>query len=460
MPNALATLALVSFPAVAVWLFARLRPGRALLAVLILGYLFLPPPPAGFDFPLMPPLTKETIPSLVALVICLVKYRDQIAYLPMNNTARILVLVFILSPFGTVLTNMDPVHFDGFSLPPLRLREALAQCLNQALLLSPLLLARNFFRTDEDIRDLLWAMLLAGLVYSLPMLLEVRLSPQLNIWIYGYFQHSFEQMIRGDGFRPIVFLYHGLWAAFLALTGMLAAVAIGRSEDGRRAVLWWGLAGYLGLVLVLCKSLASLLYGLAFLPVLILLGLKMQIRVAMFLACLVLIYPTLKTFHLVPEDRIISAAEAVDADRANSLRFRLDNENVLIDRAMERPVFGWGTWGRNQIYNSAGEITTTTDGRWIITIGVYGTVGFFAEFGLLLLPIFLVWWRVSREAGQHPPFVGGAVMILAINVLDMVPNATLTPMTWLFAGALLGYCEEIQAARLGFTGRQPLRTIL
>jgi hypothetical protein len=132
---------------------------------------------------------------------------------------------------------------------------------------------------------------------------------------------------------------------------------------------------------------------------------------------------------------------------------------ITIDRAMERPIFGWGSWGRNQLYNSAGEITTTTDGRWIITIGVYGWAGFIAEFGLLLLPIFLVWWRVSGQRTEVPPWIGGTVLILAINVIDMVPNATLTPMSWLFAGALLGYCEQVQGARIR-AQLPPLRTVL
>lgn len=460
MPNALASLALVIYPALVVWLFVRLPRGRALLASLIIGYLFLPPEPAGFDFPLMPPLTKQTIPSLAALFTCLVMYRGEIRFLPENNTARALVLLFIFSPFGTVLTNMDPVHFGNFTLPALRIREAVAQSLNQALLVSPLLLARNFLRTDDDIRDLLWAMLLAGLVYSLPMLLEVRLSPQINIWVYGYFQHSFEQMIRGDGFRPIVFLYHGLWAAFLALTGVLSAITIARSDHRRRALLWWAMAGYMALVLLLCKSMASILYAAAFAPVLVFLGTRMQFRVAMLLACLVLAYPAMKSLHLIPEAEMLEIAQGIDADRANSLRFRLDNENILIDRAMERPVFGWGSWGRNQIYDgTSGEILTTTDGRWIITIGIYGWAGFLAEFGLLTLPILLVWWRVSQLGREIPPWVGGAVLILAINVIDMIPNATLTPMSWLFAGALLGYSEQIQLVKRGRVAAR-LRTVL
>lgn len=460
MPNALASLTLVIYPAVVVWLFVRLPKGRALLASLILGYLFLPPAPAGFDFPLMPPLTKQTIPGLAALITCLVMFRGELRFLPENNTARALVLLFIFSPFGTVLTNMDPVHFGSFTLPALQIREAVAQSINQALLMSPMLLARNFLRRGDDLRDLLWAMLLAGLVYSLPMLLEVRLSPQLNIWIYGYFQHSFEQMIRGDGFRPIVFLYHGLWAAFLAMTGVLSAITIARSDKSRRALLWWGAALYMALVLVLCKSVASILYATAFAPVLIFFGARMQFRVALLLACLVLAYPALKSLHVIPEAEILAYAETIDADRANSLRFRLENENILLERAMERPVFGWGSWGRNQIYDgTTGEIMTTTDGRWIITIGVYGWAGFLAEFGLLTLPILLVWWRVSRVGGEIPPWVGGAVLILAINVVDMIPNATLTPMSWLFAGALLGYSEQIQHARQG-RALARLRTVL
>ena len=294
---------------------------------------------------------------------------------------------------------------------------------------------------------------------DLPMLLEVRLSPQLNIWVYGYFQHSFEQMIRDGGFRPIVFLYHGLWAAFLAMSGLLAAVTIARSEPTRRAVAWWVCAIYLMGVLVLCKSMASILYGFAFAPAIAFLTTRMQMHLALALVLLVLAYPVLKAGDAVPEDRILELAEGVDAERANSLRFRLDNENVLMDRAMERPFFGWGSWGRNHIYDASGTILTTTDGRWIITMGVYGWVGFLAEFGLLTLPILLLWRRTTGVvSGAIPPWLGGLALIHVINVIDLLPNATITPMTWLIAGALLGYGEEVQLARK--PGPAPLRTIL
>jgi len=369
------------------------------------------------------------------------------------------VIGFIASPFFTVLTNMDPVYFGEFALPALRLREAVALMVQQALLISPMLLARNFLRSDSDLKDLLWAIFIGGMIYSLPILLEIRLSPQLNIWVYGYFQHDFAQMMRQGGFRAIVFLYHGLWAAFLVMTTLLAAVTIARSDPSRRAVAWWVCALYMLGVLVLSKSVASLLYGFAFAPAIAFLTVRAQLHLAMALVVLALAYPALKGADLVPEAQMLTAAERIDPERANSLRFRLDNENVLLDRAMERPLFGWGSWGRNQIFNGAGEILTTTDGRWIITIGVFGWFGFLAEFGLLTLPIFLVWRRTTGVLkGTIPPFLGGAALILAVNVLDLLPNATITPMTWLFAGALLGYSEQAQLARRPRPA--PLRTVL
>ena len=38
-------------------------------------------------------------------------------------------------------------------------------------------------------------------------------------------------------------------------------------------------------------------------------------------------------------------------------------------------------------------------------------------------------------------------LILAFNVFDMLPNATLTPLTWLMAGALTGYAERLRHSK-------------
>ena len=217
MPNLFALLMLVLWPVIAVVLFRRLPVGRAIIASLLVAYLFLPPPPAGFDFPLLPPLTKETIPSLAMLLACLILYRDKITLLPETMVGRVLVVVFILSPMATVLTNTEPVFWGQMGLPALKLREGLSTMIQQGLLIAPFLMARNFLRNPGDQRDILRALFIGGMVYSVLMLVEIRLSPQLNIWVYGFFQHNFDQMIRFGGFRPIVFLYHGLWVSFFEI---------------------------------------------------------------------------------------------------------------------------------------------------------------------------------------------------------------------------------------------------
>ncbi len=152
----------------------------------------------------------------------------------------------------------------------------------------------------------------------------------------------------------------------------------------------------------------------------------------------------------MPQQWLLNQAASIDPDRAASLDFRFTNENTLLDRAYEKPVFGWGSWGRNHILDPvSGNILTVTDGRWIIVIGVYGWVGFLAEFGLLVLPLVLLWREAlaARETSISP-FIAPLSLILAINIADMLPNATLTPLTWLLAGMLVGYAELLRDQRL------------
>ena len=463
MPNLFAFLMLVLWPVITAMLFRRLPVGRAIIASLLVAYLFLPPPPAGFDFPLLPPLTKETIPSLAMILACLILYRDRIALMPETIIGRVLVITFVCSPLATVLTNAEPVFWGQMALPALKLREAVSTMLQQALLIAPFLMARNFLRNPDDQRDILKALFIGGMVYSVLMLIEVRLSPQLNIWVYGYFQHNFDQMIRFGGFRPIVFLYHGLWVSFFAMTAVVSAAALARRSVTRVALGFWAAAAYLLVVLVLSKSLGAIMYGLLLVPLVAVLSSRTQLRVAALLAFVALAYPVLKGADLVPQEAMVQQAERVESDRANSLRFRFQQETILLHRASEKPLFGWGLWGRNHIWDGATRtILTVTDGRWIILIGVLGWVGFLAEFGLLAWPIFLL-WRKSGQ-GDVSPWIGPMALILGINMIDLIPNATLTPLTWLMAGAILGYAEgfsrQTQSATIRPVSPAGLRTVL
>ncbi|PKQ13476.1 MAG: hypothetical protein CVT70_03405 [Alphaproteobacteria bacterium HGW-Alphaproteobacteria-1] len=461
MPNGFAYLMLALWPLVTLVMFRRWPLERALIWSLLGAYLFLPPPPAAFDFPLMPPLTKDSLPSVATFFICLYhcgKARPLHALIPEGLVARALVVLFVLSPIATVATNTEEVFFGRIGLPGLGLKDMVALVLLQFILLIPFLLARAHLATAKGLRELVLAMAVGGLIYSLPMLIEVRLSPQLNIWVYGYFQHMFEQMIRQSGFRPIVFLYHGLWAALLLVMAIICALALAREADQRRRVLWLVAALYLGAVLVLAKSLGSLLYGIYLVPLALLLPTRLQVRIAGIMVLVAIAYPVLKGAGYVPVDWLLDKATAIDPDRAGSLRFRFDNEDILMERALEKPVFGWGSWGRNQIFDPvSGAILTVSDGRWIILIGIFGWVGYLAEFGLIALPVLALWARGAALAGSGAGLlVGPVALLLAINLIDMIPNATLTPLTWLFAGAVLGLAERVREVELHGTRHRSL----
>lgn len=468
MPNVLAYLVLVAWPLVSLILFRRLPARRAVAWTLLGGYLLLPPR-AEFDLPLVPDLHKFSIASICAFVFAIVVARDRVWLLPRFWPARILLAGFVLSAIPTVLTNTDPIVFQAIAntapitvesvrLPGLRLLDVLSVLSNQIIVLMPFLLGFHYFRSHEGLRDLLSILLIGALAYSLPALIEIRLSPQLNTWIYGFFQHDFWQMMRDGGFRPIVFLPHALWLALFFVSGLVAAAAFARSAERAARPRYVIAVIYLVMIVFLCKSLASMLYALALLPVLFLASPRQQVAVAVSFAVLAVTWPMLRNLGAIPIDWILAQAEWIDPDRAQSLGFRFDNENRLLERAGEKPLFGWGGWGRNLVRDSAtAEILTIPDGRWIITFGTYGWVGYISEMGLLATPIFLL-ARQGRGQGARAfsSFVAPVVLILAITMVDMLLNDTLVPFVWLIAGATLGHAERLRFREDTVERQQPL----
>lgn len=460
-PNLLAYAVLLAWPFVVWQFYRRLDAGRALIWTVLGAYLILPPRTV-INFPVVPDFDKDTLPPLAAALITTFLLQKRLQFLPESRIARLLLGLFVLAPFVTVLTNPDPIPIAlADDIPGMRLYDSLAVVATQALYVLPMFLARRDLATPQAMRDLLRALVIGGLVYSVPMILESRLSPQMNRWVYGYFQHDFGQTIRFGGFRPMVFLPHGLWLAFFAFMCLAASaffLRIGPAEVRHRqlaAFVW------LAFTLYIAKSFGPAAYAMAAVPLILLAPPRWQIHVASAVAVVVIVYPLLRGAHLVPVDRILAFVEGLSSERAWSLQFRLMNEEDLLARAAERPLFGWGGYARNFIHDPiTGRALTVSDGAWVIQIGQYGWLGYLAEFGLLCLPI----WLVAREAlsrqAEIAPQVAVVALILGCNLADLLPNATLVPLTWLMAGALLGQAEQLRHARhLRAVARRVDRTV-
>jgi hypothetical protein len=149
----------------------------------------------------------------------------------------------------------------------------------------------------------------------------------------------------------------------------------------------------------------------------------------------------LRFLDLVPVDLIESVFTAtVGADRAGSLNFRLTNESQMLARALERPWFGWGGWGRQFLYTSWGGKISVVDGEWIGVFGASGIWGFVSVFGLFLFPIF-AFAKKKLPAIEAPDdaAIGNAILFVAVAfVFDLLPNSGVAPYLLMIIGALAG----------------------
>lgn len=442
-------LAIYGWVLVVFWLVANRSPAFA-ISVAIVGAFLLLPENYALNLPAVPTLNKNTIPALAALLATAVMVQGErlralpaggalSGLLPRSRAGRILLLVAVIGVIGTGLTNGDYISYGPKTLQRLGLYDIASLLGNTLFGLIAFFLARKYLARPEDHRLLLLVLARAGLLYSLLALYEVRMSPQLSNMVYGYFPHQWLQHIRAGGYRPVVFLPHGLWLANFFCVSFLACAGLWRSGEGRNRTLWLAASLWMVMVLVLSKGVGSLGIAIVLGTVVLLLPARRQILVAAALAGVVLVYPSLRGGGLIPTQSVVEIAASVDQERAGSLAYRLQNEDMLLAKANERPLFGWGGWGRNRVFDETGRDISATDGFWVMEIGTGGWIGYLGKMGLLTAPLILLalrWRKMGVTAAT-----AGVAMALTANLVDLIPNAALSPVTWLMAGALIGRLE-------------------
>lgn len=442
-------IAFLTWPVVSAFVFRALDLRLAIAVTLIGGYLLLPPS-VSIDPPLLPPIEKNTVAAISALVLAALfaagasgEDRGLPGWLPRNRVALLLICLLVAGAFLTVQTNGDRISTGSRVLPALRLYDAFSIIQGILVALVPFFLGRKFFADSEQHRVLLIVICVAGVGYSFLALYEVRMSPQLNRYLYGYFPHSWVQHLRADGFRPVVFLRHGLELGIFICCAMLAAAACYRARVTANSWRFLAAALWLFMTLFLAKTLGAFLIAVVMLPLVLLLNVRLQLLAAGALGAIIMLYPMLRGADLVPTDSLVSFAESIDAQRAGSLQFRFDNEDILLERANERPLFGWGGYSRGRVFDENGRDISTTDGWWVIVAGQGGWIRYIGECGLLTLSIIFLAFR-SRTLNVSL-VTSGLSLVLAANLVDLLPNAGLTPITWLMAGALYGRLEVAAA---------------
>jgi len=249
--------------------------------------------------------------------------------------------------------------------------------------------------------------------------------------------------VRYGGWRPSVFMDGGLQVG-MWMTGA-SLVGIWQRKTGALKGMWGISATWLVLALVvttvLCRAtgaLALLAGGLAVMW----LTWKMKSRYA--LVCLLLITPAyigLRSTNFWNGEPVISLAKMVSADRAASLKFRLDNEDILAAKALRQPWFGWGGFGRSRVHDEWGKDLTVTDGLWIIEFGRHGFAGLLNWMMMMIIPLAMLTRRYSARRLTTVEF--GPALALAILVtmyaVDCLVNAMINPVFMLAGGGVITF---------------------
>ena len=433
-PNIFSFLSLFLWVPVTAWLFKRFRPAEAVIWAVLLSINYLPEVVA-IDPPLLPPMDKTSMAALWCFVACLVKARGRLSAAKPFRGIDLLFVLMLIGNVGTSLTNGDPLVTGPIVRPALGLYDSFALSIKDTLsIYLPFFIGRAMIRNRRDLADLTRILLSTGLVYTLLALFEIRMSPQLHHNVYGFHQMDFSMTLRFGGYRPMIFMQTGMAVCMYLLGSSMMAIA--RNRAGLTKL--WQVV-YLPFIVVICKSSGAIIYGILLWP-LLWFSKRFRLFVPAAFSLIALLYPVLRGTDVFPADALVEYAEGFNEERALSLWFRFDQEKQLMDRARERPLFGWGAYDRNRLFDpSTGEDLSITDGDWTIQLGTRGGIGFLGMYGMMTIPCILLFFRIRRLRSKGDRRLLAAVALLSATItVDLLPNGLFNCLPLFLSGALHG----------------------
>lgn len=443
MATDFASIALIAWAPMVLIFFARFRAVTAATMSYLGAYLLLPVG-WGFNVPILPPLARMQLVTLVALLGILFFRSGALRGARVGRGLDWLAFAVSISSFATTLVNTDTVVVGETVLPALQLRDGISNAIRDFIWVGlPFLYGRILVKRPADLYPVLVTYVVAGVCYSVLVLWEVRMAPTLHADLYGFESHgetSFAQTVRGSGWRPQVFVGSGLALSLLIAHMTICATALARAHLPTLRLPRAFTGPYLYGILLLCKSVGAILLGTLAAGLQLLLRPRAQIRVAAVMCLLAIGYPLMRSADLVPMRQLEDFARTISDERYVSLNFRFREEERLFEKARERIWLGWGTYGRNSVYDpETGQDTSIADGYWIISIGSFGIVGYLCRFLLFAAPVWLAFRRWSRIRGEKEQrLVLALVWILTTQIVDMIPNAMIDSVHFFLCGTLVG----------------------
>ncbi len=425
------------------FLFRSLQAYKAAAVAFVVAWMFLPV--AAIPLKGLPDLTKVTVSCVAILFASWLYDRDTLIDFKMKSI-DIPMLLWCSCPLLSSLVN-GLGAYDGLS-------ESMYQGFTWGL---PYFVARLYFANLRGLNTLLIVVFMGGLFYIPFCLEEVLMSPQLHRLTYGFHQHSFLQTMRGGGFRPMVFMEHGLmvamWMISAAMIGLWLTYAgvIPRKFTLVPFGIWLKKIPILYLLLSLLVTIALMKSAGAFILFVVgmsVLYLSNKIKTTLLIWLLIAVPPlyiiTRSTGWWDGANLSSMVAEKLSERAGESLQFRFDNEKILIEKALDGSFFGWGGWNRSRVFDETGKDISVTDGLWIITLGTRGIYGLMLLTIILFLPAFLLLWKSNPEQWNSIEWSGSAVVtvLLLLYMIDNLLNGMVNPVFMFFNGAVCGMLAD------------------
>lgn len=430
-------IALFGWIPVILLLFAKMKAHRAAVAGFLLAWMFLPWHTYVITgIPNYNRISATCLGVLLGILLfdrpVLKQFRFRAIDLP--------VLGLCVVPFFTSLSNDLGAH-DGQSA-------MLYKIMTWGI---PWFVGRLYLTRPANMRDMMLGIFLGGLLYIPFVMYEFIMSPRLHRLVYGFHAHSFAQAKRGGGYRPVVFMEHGLMTAMWLMSATFCGLVMTfsgyfKNQFPRYKTLLYGGTTVLFITTVFNRS-AGAFFMLFFASGLFMVSRLLKQRWPLMLPIIIaVLYMFTRGTGLWDGQNLIDQANRFsDAERAGSLAFRINMETILIERAMERPLLGWGRWRRSFVRDEDGNIISVPDGLWVLALGQEGILGVVFMTLTLSLPILIALRRFPPAAWQDPQIVilTALPILLGVYLMDNLLNNMFNPAFLLAAGGLAGGAAKV-----------------
>lgn len=448
----LVSIILIAWFPVAILLFSKMPTRRAVIFGVLAATMFLPM--SELPMSLIPGRKDVLINLGLLLAGLLMDPHPLLAFRP--RLVDLPIAVLCATPFISATINGLPVYNACSS--------SLAAFVTWGV---PYLIGRAYLTDFAAIWQLAHGIVVAGLIYAPGCILEMFLGPQLHERIYGFPAFAdYLQSIRGSGYRPNMFMQHGLMVSTFMCCAAMMALWLWRGKAFRK---FMGLpAGVtvagLTLVAIGCKSAGAMILMLVGVGVLLFTRYTRRGVLVYLLAAAPVAYILARTIGgWTGENAVQLSNDLLGEDKGGSLQVRFGNENILVERAMLKPIFGYGTDGDFLIKDFNRRVVSIPDGLWIIAVGGGGLVGLSALFASLLLPPILLLRRFPAKTWSHPAMAAPAALsvFLITYAIDCLMNAMINPIYLVALGSVGALAvarnpmPRRAAARLRPQGRSP-----